>query len=50
MWRRKRSLIPLFSKLDLEPADPNKLEIPRSRGRAQRWESEQAGRRPRRTK
>jgi bifunctional non-homologous end joining protein LigD len=43
MWRYKRSLIPLFSKLDLEPADPNKLESGRRRGRAQRWESDQGG-------
>src|SRR6266581_3570763 len=26
MWRHKASLIPLFAKLDLEPADPNKLD------------------------
>src|SRR5512132_662270 len=43
MWRRKRSLQPLFSKLDLEPADPNKLDSGRRRGPAQRWESEQGG-------
>ena len=43
MWRYKRSLIPLFAKLDLEPADPNKLESGRRRGSAQRWESEQGG-------
>ena len=43
MWRRKRSLQPLFSKLDLEPADPNKLESGRRRGSAQRWESDQGG-------
>jgi DNA ligase D-like protein (predicted polymerase) len=41
MWRRKRSLQPLFAKLDLEPADPNKLES--GRRRAQRWESDQSG-------
>ena len=35
MWRRKRSLQPLFAKLDLEPADPNKLDSGRRRGRAQ---------------
>jgi bifunctional non-homologous end joining protein LigD len=43
MWRRKRSLQPLFSKLDLEPADPNKLDSGRRRGPAQRWESDQGG-------
>jgi bifunctional non-homologous end joining protein LigD len=43
MWRRKRSLQPLFSKLDLEPADPNKLDSGRRRGPAQRWESDQRG-------
>jgi bifunctional non-homologous end joining protein LigD len=43
MWRRKRSLQPLFSKLDLEPADPNKLDSGRRRGAAQRWESDQGG-------
>ena len=43
MWRYKRSLIPLFPKLDLEPADLNKLESGRRRGSAQRWESEQGG-------
>ena len=26
MWRRKRSLIPLFDKLDLSPPDPNRLD------------------------
>jgi DNA primase len=40
MWRYKRSLIPLFSKLDLEPADPKKLDSGR-RGRARRWEGDQ---------
>ena len=50
MWRRKRSLHPLFAKLDLEPADPNKLDSGRRRGGAQRWESDQsANRRQRRT-
>src|SRR5215510_4489887 len=39
MWRFKRSLIPLFSKLDLEPADPTKLDSGRRRGSAQRWQS-----------
>jgi bifunctional non-homologous end joining protein LigD len=43
MWRYKRSLIPLFSKLDLEPADPTKLDSGRRRGSAQRWQSEQGG-------
>ena len=43
MWRRKRSLQPLFSKLDLEPADPDKLDSGRRRGPAQRWESDQGG-------
>jgi len=47
MWRYKRSLIPLFPKLDLEPADPDKLDSGRRRGPAQRWVSEQGGR-PRR--
>jgi bifunctional non-homologous end joining protein LigD len=41
MWRYKRSLSPLFSKLDLEPADPTKLDSGRRRGSAQRWESGQ---------
>ena len=44
MWRHKRSLHPLFAKLDLEPADPNKLDSGRRRGSAQRWESDQGGR------
>ena len=48
MWRRKRSLQPLFAKLDLEPADPNKLETGRRRGRVQRWQSDQGGGRQRR--
>jgi bifunctional non-homologous end joining protein LigD len=43
MWRYKRSLIPLFSKLDLEPADPKKVDRGRRRGPVQRWESEQGG-------
>jgi hypothetical protein len=43
MWRRKRSLTPLFSKLDLEPADPNKVDSGRRRGPVQRWESDQGG-------
>ena len=42
MWRRKRSLQPLFAKLDLEPADPKKLDSGRRRGGAQRWESDQS--------
>jgi DNA primase len=41
MWRYKRSLSPLFSKLDLEPADPTKLDSGRRRASAQRWESGQ---------
>jgi DNA primase len=48
MWRYKRSLIPLFAKLDLEPADPNTLDSGRRRGLAQRWESDQGGRQSRR--
>ncbi len=40
MWRRKVSLIPRFEQLDLEPADPDLVELPR-RGRAQHWESDQ---------
>ena len=43
MWRYKRSLVPLFSKLDLEPADPKKVDSGRRRGRVQRWESEEGG-------
>jgi DNA primase len=42
MWRYKRSLIPLFPKLNLEPADPNKVESGR-RGPGRRWVSDQAG-------
>jgi len=42
MWRYKRSLIPLFSKFDLEPADPNKVDSGRRRGNVQRWESGQS--------
>src|SRR5881409_2909409 len=38
MWRYKRSLVPLFSKLDLEPADPKKVDSGRRRGPVQRWE------------
>jgi bifunctional non-homologous end joining protein LigD len=41
MWRHKRSLIPLFPKLGLEPADPRKLDGGRRRGAGQRWTSEQ---------
>ena len=48
MWRHKRSLIPLFAKLDLEPADPTKLESGRAGRRGQRWESDPRGRQPRR--
>jgi hypothetical protein len=43
MWRHKRSLIPLFTKLDLEPADPNKVESGRGGRRGQRWESDARG-------
>ena len=43
MWRYKRSLIPLFPTLGLEPADPSKVDSGRRRGRAQRWESDQSG-------
>jgi DNA primase len=42
IWRRKASLIPRFEKLELEPADPNKLDSGRRRGRVQRWESDQS--------
>jgi bifunctional non-homologous end joining protein LigD len=48
MWRHKRSLIPLFAKFDLEPADPNKLESGRGGQRGQRWESDPRGGQPRR--
>src|SRR5438876_9926115 len=48
MWRHKASLIPRFEKLDLEPADPNKLDGGRRRGGAQRWEGDQGGWRSRR--
>jgi DNA primase len=41
MWRRKASLIPRFEQLDLEPADPSKLDSGRRRG--QRWVSDQRG-------
>src|SRR5262245_18169980 len=47
MWRYKRSLVPFFSKLDLGPADPTKLDSGRRRGAAQRWTTER-GRQPRR--
>ena len=43
MWRHKKSLQPLFSKLDLEPADPKKVDGGRRRGAVQRWESDQSG-------
>jgi hypothetical protein len=43
MWRRKKSLVPMFAKLDLEPADPAKVESGRRRGPVQRWESDQGG-------
>jgi bifunctional non-homologous end joining protein LigD len=45
MWRRKASLVPRFAQLDLEPADPNKLDSGRRRGRAARWGSDQSRRR-----
>jgi bifunctional non-homologous end joining protein LigD len=45
MWRRRTSLIPRFEQLDLAPADPNRLESRRHRAGAQRWESDQGGRR-----
>jgi bifunctional non-homologous end joining protein LigD len=35
MWRRKASLPSRFEKLDLEPADPSRLE--NRRGRSRRW-------------
>ena len=41
MWRRKKSLLPMFAKLDLEPADPTKVDSGRRRGAVQRWESDQ---------
>ena len=47
MWRSKRSLVPLFAKLDLEPADPSKLDSGR-RGASRRWDSDPRGRPPRR--
>ena len=34
---------PMFSKLDLEPADPTKVDSGRRRGPVQRWESDQGG-------
>jgi DNA primase len=40
MWRRKVSLVPRFEQLELEPADPTKLDSGRRRGRVQRWVSE----------
>jgi len=43
MWRHKKSLQPLYSKLDLEPADPKKVDGGRRRGAVQRWESDQSG-------
>ncbi|MEP6910060.1 MAG: non-homologous end-joining DNA ligase [Actinomycetota bacterium] len=42
MWRHKASLIRRFEKLDLEPADPKKLDGGRPRGGAQRWETDQS--------
>ena len=47
MWRSKRSLVPLFAKLDLEPADPDKVDSGR-RGASRRWDSDPRGGRPRR--
>jgi bifunctional non-homologous end joining protein LigD len=41
MWRRKVSLIQRFAQLELEPADPSKVDSGRPRGRARRWESDQ---------
>jgi DNA primase len=49
MWRRKTSLIPRFAELELEPADPSKLDSGQRRGRPQRWESDQRRSRPRST-
>jgi hypothetical protein len=43
MWRHKKSLQPLFAKLDLESADPTKVDSGRRRGRVQRWDSDQSG-------
>jgi DNA primase len=43
MWRRKVSLIPRFEQVGLDPADPDKLDSGRRRGRVQRWESDQRG-------
>jgi bifunctional non-homologous end joining protein LigD len=40
MWRRKASLPSRFDKLDLEPADPSKLDSGR-RGRSRRWITDQ---------
>jgi DNA primase len=41
MWRRKRSLLPLFEKLGLEPGDPSKLDArPR---RNPRWSPRAGG-------
>jgi bifunctional non-homologous end joining protein LigD len=42
MWRRKASLLPRFEQLGLPPGDPSIVEIKRSRGRAQRWLSDQS--------
>jgi bifunctional non-homologous end joining protein LigD len=42
MWRRKPSLASRFEQLDLEPADPSKLE--NRRGRSRRWISDPRGR------
>jgi bifunctional non-homologous end joining protein LigD len=40
MWRRKRSLLPLFEQLDLKRPDPNE-PLPERRRPAQRWTSRQ---------
>ena len=37
MWRRKRSLIPLFEKLELEPADPGRLDTRRWHSALEPW-------------
>jgi bifunctional non-homologous end joining protein LigD len=42
MWRRKVSLLPRFGQLDLPPGDPSIVEIKRSRGRVERWLSDQS--------
>jgi DNA primase len=42
MWRYKRSVVPLFPRLGLEPADPTKLDSGRRRGNVQRWTTDQS--------